>query len=152
MALTVAEKIELAMIPFTGFIMCLGASWLPSQISLGRLLLYAFALFLFQGLIRDLDLLAKQKVTRKHASQPLQKAPCICLESTIGVAGIIAGIMVLFSNNNHLVYLNYWQWIGLVMFTVTCGFLAKDYVLEWWPLKVKRDKGHINLAFSWRKK
>lgn len=147
--MTAAEKIELVLIPLFGFGIWLMATGLPDTVGVGRLFLGASVLLLFQGLIRDFWLLAKGK--RAADPSPPRKARCMCVESTIGVFGVVVGIVVLGSGINRSVIMDNWMWSVLAIVVMTTGFAIKDYVVEWNPLRVRRDKDHMNIVFAWKR-
>jgi hypothetical protein len=147
--MTKTEKIELALIPVLGTGIWLTAPLLPDRIGVGKLFLWSSALLLLQSLIRDLWLLARHK----HNVEPelVKKAPCMCVESTVGVTGIIAGVVILGSGVDRLVTMNEWSWGLLVMLVVATGLLIKDFVVEWDPLRFRREKNHMNIVFTWKR-
>jgi hypothetical protein len=147
--MTIAEKIELAVIPILGAGFWLMAPLLPERVGVGKLLLWTSALLLLQGLVRDLWLLARQKQNLEQGL--LKKARCMCVESTLGATGIVAGIIILGSGVDHLVTMNGSSWGLLVMLVVATGLLIKDFVVEWSPLRFRRDKNHINIVFTWNR-
>jgi hypothetical protein len=71
----------------------------------------------------------------------------MCAESTIGMTGIIAGVAILGVGINYLSQLG---WYILFMVVMTIGFLIKDYVIEWNPFHLRKDKDHINIVFTWK--
>ena len=146
--MTTAEKIELAVVPLLGGALWLLVPVLPGVVGIGSLLLWAAALFLFQGLVRDLWLLTRQRRTALPGRQ--RKARCICAESTVGVAGVVVGIAVLCSGMDRPVTMGHWTWSLLGMATMAAGFVLKDYVLEWRPFGLRRERDHLNIAFTWR--
>jgi hypothetical protein len=147
--MTKTEKIELALIPVLGIGIWLMAPLLPDRIGVGKLLLWSSALLLLQSLIRDLWLLARHKSYLEPES--LKKARCMCVESTLGATGIVAGIIILGSGVDRLVTMNGWRWLLLVMLVMATGFLIKDFVVEWGPLRFRRDKNHMNIVFTWNR-
>ena len=147
--MTIAEKIELAVIPVLGAGFWLMAPLLPDRIGVGKLLLWTSALLLLQGLVRDLWLLARQK--RNLEPGLLKKSRCMCVESTLGATGIVAGTIILGSGIDRLVTMNEWTWGLLVMLVAATGLLIKDFVVEWGPLRFRRDKDHMNIVFTWNK-
>jgi hypothetical protein len=147
--MTKAEKIELVLIPFLGAGFWLMAPLLPVRVGVGKLLLWTSALLLLQGLVRDIWLLAKHKYNVEPG--PLKKARCMCLESTLGATGIVAGTIILGSGIDRYVTVNAWTWGLLVMLVMTTGLLIKDFVVEWGPLRFRRDKDHMNIVFSWKR-
>ncbi|RLA13742.1 MAG: hypothetical protein DRQ59_04655 [Gammaproteobacteria bacterium] len=147
--MTKIEKIELALIPVLGIGTWLLAPLLPARIGIGKLLLWTSALLLLQSLVRDFWLLARQKHNLEPG--PLTKARCMCVESTLGATGIVAGIIILGSGVDRLVTMNGWSWGLLVMLVMATGLFIKDFVVEWGPLRFRRDKNHMNIVFTWNK-
>ena len=136
--MTVAEKIEFVLVPIFGAGIWLMAPGLPDKVGIGNLLLGVSALLLFQGLVRDLWLLTRKK--RAAHPGPLRKSRCLCVESTVGATGIIAGIVLLGSRIDLSMVMNAWVWSFLVMVTMSIGIVIKNYVVEWGPLRVRQDK------------
>lgn len=147
--MSISGKVELALIPAFGLGFWLMARGLPHEIPAGELLLGASAMLLLQSLIRDLCLLARQKRTSQRT--PRRALRCICVESTVGVTGVIAGVVLLGAKIDQLIVINSWVLSVLVMAQMGAGFLIKDYVLEWNPWKLYRDKDHLNIVFTWKK-
>jgi len=143
------EKIELALIPVFAIGFWLMAPGLPDEMGIGRLVLGASIFILSQSLVRDLVLLAREK----RASQPgvRRKARCMCVESTVGATGVVAGVALLGSGIDGSVVMNNWVWSVLVMAIMALGFVIKDYVVEWSPWRIRRDKDHMNIVFTWKK-
>jgi hypothetical protein len=124
------------------------APGLPRQLSIGNLLLGASALLLLQSLVRDLWLLAEAKRTVQPG--PRRKARCLCIESTVGATGVFAGLALLGSGIDRTLLISDWPSGLLVMLVLGTGFMIKDYVIEWGPLRVRRDRDHVNIVFSWK--
>ena len=141
-----AEKFGLAAIPVLTAAIWLVAGELPEQIGAGRLLLTMSALLLLQSLIRDLWLL--------RASRPVE-APrsmvCLCAESGVGMLGIMAGAVAVLAGVQVSFDLSPVGWSVAVAATTGMGFLIKDLVLEFSPLRVRRDPDHVNIIVSRRK-
>jgi hypothetical protein len=147
--MTKIEKIELVLIPVLGAVFWLMAPLLPDRVGVGKLFLWSSALLLLQSMIRDLWLLARHNRNREPG--PVKKARCMCVESTLGATGIVAGIIILGSGVDRLVTMNGWSWGLLVMLVTTTGLLIKDFVVEWGPLRFRRDKNHMNIVFTWNR-
>ena len=147
--MTITEITELTLIPVIGGIFWLLGPLLPESIGVGKLLLWSSALLLLQGLIRDLWLLASEKNNRDPTI--LKGGRYLCVESAIGATGIVVGIAVLGSGIDHLVTMNDWSWSILMMVVVSAGFLIKDFVVELGPLRIRRDKDHLNIVLNWKK-
>ena len=148
MPMTTSEKAELGSIPLVGAIFWLATPALPQVVSVGALLLEMSVLLLFQGLVRDLWLLAKQR--RDLQSDLRRMARCMCMESTVGVTGIVAGAVLLGSGIDRSVAMGQWLWGVLAMAVIATGFAIKDYVIESNPWRVHRDADHINIVFRWK--
>ena len=147
--MTTAERIELALIPLVGVAVWLIAARLPAQIGIGSLLLAASVLLLLQGLIRDLWLLFKRRQESQTGLR--QEALCMCVESTVGVTGVVAGLIVLGSAADSTLFVGRPLWSILAVAVLIIGFAIKDFVFEWRPFRIRRDKDHVNLIFSWKR-
>lgn len=141
------EKFELALIPlFT--VAVIFSEVLPEQISIGNLILWLAGLFLGQGLLRDLWFLANAKSDSKPKQE--KRSQCLCLESMLGITGIIVGTLFFVSGINQIVLVEAWQWSVLILLATGAGFLIKDYVLHWFPFRLRRDTNHMNIIFNWK--
>lgn len=145
--MTIGEKVELAIIPIVGIAVLLMAQALPTQISIARLLLDAAALLLLQSLVRDLWLL------RRRSSAPSagrRAARCMCVESTIGASGVAAGALLIGIGFDQAITIDSRLWSALAVVVLGTGFAIKDYVIEWNPWRIRKDKDHINIVFTWK--
>jgi hypothetical protein len=147
--MTIAEKVELALIPVLGTGVWLLATNLPKMVSSGRLLLMASAIFLLQSLVRDLWLLVKAKQAIK--SNVPKAAQCMCAESIVGVTGVVVGICLLGFEIDQSIAIENGMWGLLIIVVMTMGFAIKDYVIEWHPMRIRRDKDHMNIIFTWKR-
>ena len=147
--MTTTEKTELGLIPLLGGLAWWAAPMLPRPISVGTALVWASALGLLQGLVRDLWLLARARHTAR--AKVKRQARCMCVESTVGVTGIVAGLVLLGAGSHRTWGPGRWDWSLAVMVILGVGFTLKDYVFEWSPFRLRRDKDHLNLVFSWKK-
>jgi hypothetical protein len=147
-ALSPAEKFELGVIPvFTA-----AAAWFTPraglQLELGELIAGAALLILIQGFFRDLWLLRQTR--RQVTSPPSREARCMCVESALGMTGVVAGIGLVGLGLVGSVSLSA-TWLSVVIATtMTAGYLLKDYVFEWSPWKLYREKDHAQVIFRWR--
>jgi len=143
------EKIELGAIP-----VCVAAGgWLTPgsglTLEIGEIMAAAALVLLIQGFFRDLYLLWQSK--RETPAGSVMSARCFCVESTIGLTGVVAGIgltAIGFNHRAHLEATSVMISIGAVLFV---GFLLKDFVFEWSPWKIFREKNHAQVIFRWRK-
>jgi hypothetical protein len=147
--LTIGEKIELALIPVISLAFYLVAPLLPKQIALGSLLLFAFAMLLTQSLLRDLWLLANMRPEASH--EPGTAAQCMCVESAVGATGVLAGIVVLGAGIGHPIAMPGWAWALCILAVGLSGYSIKDFVFEWNPWSVRREKNHMNIIVRWKK-
>ena len=149
MAMRASEKCEVLLI---GIFVLLMASYfallLPVNIKLGSLLLYCSALLLLQGLIRDLYHYFPQNPLDGSS---VKYAQCICLESSIGVIGLLAGFIVTFSSIDFQLSLSPQVWTLLLSVVLIIGFLLKDWVFHWQPIGLRREKNHMNVIFVFKK-
>ena len=147
--MTIVKRIELTVIPVMGMSFWFMTPVLPDMIPAGRLLLVASALLLFQSLVRDLWLLARKR--RGEQTSLGRAARCMCIESTVGATGIVMGAILSGAGIGQPVSMTEWTWSVLVVLVLSGGFLMKDYVLEWSPWRIRRDKDHMNIVFTWKK-
>lgn len=143
-----SEKVELGVILALSLGCWLTPSPLPNRVDLGYLLLSFSVLFLVQGLVRDVWLLSRSK--RAPLTGRQERAGCVCAESSVGAAGGLSGATLVCAGISRPIMMEKWMW-GLCAFGVMgTGFLIKDYILEWNPWRIRRDKDHINIVFTFR--
>jgi hypothetical protein len=140
------EKVELFLIPVIGLLIWQFKQ--QSNLGLGRLVLYASALLLAQSLIRDISLLFASK---PHNHEKIQKATCMCMESSIGMTGIIAGSLLVGLGFDAILSMKPMIWSLGVMLILIVGFLIKDIVIQLNPMRIYSDKNHMNIVFTWKK-
>ncbi len=145
----ISELIELALIPILAAGAWLASAVLPRSIELGKLLLWASALLLLQSLLRDLWLLAKAR--RKPMTNPPRVAQCMCVESMIGMTGVVVGLLLFSFGLGKTIPMPRWGWCAFVLVVMGVGFAIKDLVLEKGPWRVRREKDHVNIIVKWRK-
>lgn len=147
-SLSGAEKFELAAIPFV----TAGVAWLAPRpgvsLELGELIAGAALLILVQGFFRDLWLLRQ---ARRGSVVPAREARCMCVESALGLTGIVAGIGLVGLGLTRPVQLGVAGLAAAVCGTMTAGYLLKDFVFEWSPWKIYREKDHAQVIFRWKK-
>lgn len=127
----------------------LAAPWLPPSLSIGRIILIAAAALLFQSLLRDLWILARAR--RSGAGSGKQrKARCMCIESTVGMIGVVVGGLLIFSGLGAAMPMPAWAWAVGAATVLTSGYLVKDWVLTWKPWGLVRDPDHLNIIVTWK--
>jgi hypothetical protein len=141
------EKIELSLIPVAVAATGLAGRWLPAQLGTGELLVIACLIWLVQGGLRDLWLLYLLK--SRPATAPRRKLACMCLESSVGLTGVVLGVVLALCGVGGHIMLNPGRWMLLAAAVLALGFLAKDLVISWRPLGVRRDPDHHSIIFTW---
>jgi hypothetical protein len=104
-------------------------SWTPK---FGALVAYAAALFLGQGLVRDLVRLGIE-----GRKDPTKKLLCMCAETSIGVVALAAGLGLLMIGIKDTVALTPMRVTAIAAGILVAGFIAKDYVLI-----IRRETDH----------
>jgi len=147
--MSVFEKVELIVLAvfFTAFLLL--RNFLPVPSTLATLILSLSALLLLQGLIRDLAYLACRK-KQTNSGEP-QTMFGLCVESSIGILGIIVGAILMFFVGNMALGLSVWIWAFLVFSILVFGFLIKDYVFDLSTMKIHKDVEHMNIIVSRKK-
>ena len=134
-----------ARIEIAAIAMVLGLVWilpLPDRLDLGYLVLVLAVVFLLQSLVRDVCLLVAMR--RGRLVIPVQEKPAFCLESILGVIGVLVGIYLALSHSHGSVEVSSLGWMLGLGLTMTAGFLLRDTVVQWRPFSVYRDPGHLN--------
>lgn len=148
-SLSPAEKVELAAIPLAAAATAVLGPRTGVRLELGELVAGAALLILIQGFFRDLWLLREAR--RKQAAAPAREARCLCVESALGMTGVVAGIGLVGLGLTAPVAVSAAGLAGGVAAAMAAGFLLKDYVFEWSPWKIYREKDHAQVIFRWRK-
>ena len=144
------EIVELTLIAMLTLAAGWFAAFLPARLSIGALALVAASMFLAQGLLRDLWLLSRRRTRENPSSGVVSR--CLCVESGIGVFSVVLGIALILSRLGGNLSVGRTGWIIVVGTVLTAGFLLKDWVFEWSPWRLRREKDHANVIFAWRKK
>ena len=144
--MTVAEKVELTLIPVVGAAVWSLAAAAGASIGTGSLLLGSSVLLLLQGLVRDLWLISR----RNRDAGAGREALCMCVESTIGVTGVVTGLAVLGSALDATLALGPEAMGAIAVVVLAIGFAIKDLVFELRPFRIRRDKDHLNIVFRWK--
>jgi hypothetical protein len=132
------------------------ASWPASKLfhstmPLWQIILGASALLLAQSLVRDVAILFRSRHSASK-NEPRKEAQCFCLESTIGMTGVIAGLALIGLGSSHQIAMSHWEFLIAIAGTMALGFLIKDLVISWKPFSVRREKDHLNLIVRWKSK
>ena len=147
--LSSAERVELGAILVLPLFTFYLAPKSGVSLELSELVAGAALLVLLQGFCRDLWLLRQAR--RSTSTTPEKHVRCMCVESAIGLTGVIAGICLVGAGLTHPVHLSAGALTGGVAAAMTFGFLLKDLVFEWSPWKIYREKDHAQVIFRWKK-
>ncbi len=139
------QKVEIGLIPVAVIMVGLASRRLPVQVGVGALLVIACLIWLVEGGLRDLWLLYLLK------SQPAapRRLACMCLESSVGLTGVVVGVILALCNVGGQIAFNPARWMLLTATVLALGFVAKDFVISWRPLGVRRDPDHHSIVFTW---
>ena len=140
------EKIELALIPVAVALAGLSARWLPGQLGTGELLVIACLAWLAQGGLRDIWLLY---LLKSQPSAAPRRLACMCLESSVGLTGVVLGVVLALCGLGGQITLTPARWMLLAAAVLTLGFLARDLVISWRPPGIRRDPDHHSIIFTW---
>ena len=143
-----AEKIELGLIALATGVLAGISGRLPSSMELGSLLAVAAVALLGQGLVRDVWLLMRQRKVGGTAHQ--EDASCMCVESTVGLGGVVAGVVLTAIGVTVVVALPAWVWSVAGALVWLAGFAMKDLVIQWSPWGLRRVKNHGSILVRWR--
>lgn len=140
-----AEKVELGLIPPTVAAVGLAAPLLPARLATGELLAVACLALLAQGGLRDLWLLFMAAPPSRAA--PRRELACMCLESSVGLTGILLGVALTFFDLGGFVLLDAWRWMFLAAGVLTLGFFGREFVISWRPPGLRRLRDHHTIVF-----
>jgi len=131
--------------------MCTGLTWLAGDLlagvsDTGRVALTCAGVLLAQSLIRDFWFVWSK---RGHKPTQAKHARCMCVESTLGMLGIVVGAVVLLAGFTTSLQTSALFWATAVGLTLVLGYFIKDYVLTWFPVRFKKDPDHMNIIVKW---
>jgi hypothetical protein len=150
MHMTRAEWIEVIVISIV-----VAGSWparllFPSTMQLWQVVLDLAALLLAQSLVRDIAILMRQRYSKPAG--PQKETQCFCMETTVGVTGMVAAAALAGLGNSAILAFRWWEFSLAIAGTLAVGFLIKDLVISWNPLGVRREKDHLNLIVRWKRR
>ena len=134
-----------ARIEILAILLALGLVWilpLPDSLDLGYLVLVLAVAFMAQSLLRDIVLLAA--IRRGKLVIPKQEKPAFCLESILGIIGVLLGIYLALVSPRGMVEMGGLHWFLALGVTMVVCFLLRDTVVQWNPFSIYRDPGHLN--------
>jgi len=140
------EKSELLLI----VLLLIGVLLVGAELRFSNVVLYAASLLLLQSLFRDLWYLFANRFKETSDSQ-VKEMQCMCVESTVGIVGVVIGLLLFFTQIDAYLTMSRILWLTLVGGVLIGGFFIKDYVFMWNPWRIYKDKDHLNIVFSWKK-
>jgi|HubBroStandDraft_6_1064221.scaffolds.fasta_scaffold622784_2 hypothetical protein len=125
---------------------------LPHALAVGDLLLAGAVVLLLQGLVRDLWSVASvARAARASASgEPVtREVTCVCVESTVGVTAIVAGLALTLGWQSGAVHLPPVAWpIGFAS-VLLFGTGVRNLVFDWRARSLRREPDH-RARVTWR--
>jgi hypothetical protein len=115
----------------------------------GELVAGGALLILLQGFCRDLWLL--HAACRRKTTAPPRAVRCMCVESALGLTGIVAGVGLVGFGLTRPVFVSTAGLAAGIGTVMVAGFLLRDFVFEWSPWKIYREKNHAQVIFRWNK-
>ncbi|MEO7413571.1 MAG: hypothetical protein ABIZ81_09445 [Opitutaceae bacterium] len=146
--MTTPEKVELSLIPVAVAVVGIGARFLPERLGVGKVLTISCLAWLVQGGLRDLWFLYRLRSRPAMRSGP--KVACMCLESSLGLSGVLVGVVLALFGSGGSMELSQKGWMLLTTGVLVLGFLAKDFVVSWRPWGIRREREHHSFVFTWR--
>lgn len=146
--MTGEEWVEVLVIGVVSSLSWLAWPCFTSPTPLWKIVLGVSALLLTQSLVRDIAILARSR--RQASDEPRKEGSCMCLESTLGTTGIVAGAMLVGLGSSAQVAMGRPEFLLAVAGTMALGFIIKDWVISWRPLGMRREKDHLNLIVRWK--
>ncbi len=150
MKITRAERIEMTAIAVAAIASLLAWRYLPPSSTFGGVVLGLSALLLMQSLVRDIAILLRHRAPARIV--PRRETQSVCMESTIGITGIVGGIMLTVWSGSEPVPLGPVLLSTATTGTLALGFLIKDLAISWNPWAVRREPDHVNLIVRWKKR
>lgn len=141
------HRVELALIPVAVTAVGLSARWLPSRVGAGALLTTACLAWLVQGGLRDAWLLYRLRT--RPDPRPPRRLACMCLESSAGLTGVLVGGALAALGRGGDVAMSPLRWSLLAAAVFALGFLARELVITWRPLGLRRVPDHHSIVFTW---
>lgn len=147
--MTRSERLELGLIGLVVVVIYFLSSLFHDQVLLGSGVIWLAVTVFLQSIIRDLSMLFYfSKQSDSSSSKPIEKQ-CFCLESLIGVSVLLIGFLLFFGSNSTVIALNQVTWAISVLAVLVIGFLIKDLVITWRPIRIRKEKNHLNIIVKW---
>jgi hypothetical protein len=74
----------------------------------------------------------------------------MCLESTLGLSGVLIGVLLTVIGVNRPVPLSPEVWPVLIGGIMLFGFLIRDVVITWSPWGIRKHPAHGSILVVWK--
>jgi len=145
--ISLAEKTELCIIPSCILLAWLALPRVGLQVALGEIIAGFSLVILLQGLVRDLWLLRQAR--RQANAAPTRAVRCMCVESALGITGVLGGFGLAGLGLSQPVFVNGLELARCLGAALVTGFLLKDFVFEWLPFRIYREANHAQVIVRW---
>jgi hypothetical protein len=145
-----AESIEILVIGIVTLLSWIVWPYYSAPIPVWQIVLNASILFLMQSLVRDVAILLRHQ--HSTSNEPPQEVQCFCLESSVGVCGVIIGALLAGFTSSKWITISRWEFVLGIAAVMVLGFISKDWVISWNPIGLRREKDHLNLIIRWKNK
>ena len=146
---TIKQRERVELIAIGAVVLGVGAlaRLLPTQLPIGETIVVGCLAWLVQGGVRDVWLIYEMR--HRPSAKPARKLACMCVESTVGLLGLLVGIGLALSGVGGQLHFSPFRWMVFAGFVFTVGFVVKDYVFSWRPVGLRRDPDHHSIIFTW---
>ena len=103
-------------------------------------------LLLAQGLVRDVVTLYLERASRPDEESPPML--CLCVESTVGLAGIVAGVVLSLAGLGGALNLSVTLWTVAAAVVLGVGLAIRDWVVKLRPLRIVHVPNHGSIRVS----
>lgn len=110
---------------------------LPQAPAIGDLVLFGAVVLLLQGLARDL-----WRVRASRGEGETRAVTCVCVESTVGVTAIVAGLLLTLGLHAGSVRLPPMAWPIGAAAVLSFGTAVRNLVFDWRALRLRREPDH----------
>lgn len=143
-----ATTVELGAVVAAVVVVALAAPRMPETLEIGSLAAVLSLALLGQGFVRDVITLMRRKAATTNQHQ--EEAQCLCLESTIGLGGVLAGILLTVTMADARVSLSPATWPAMALVIWLSGTAIKDLVFQWHPVAIRRIVDHGSIVVRLR--
>ena len=142
------NSIELVIAVAVAILVWIAGPQRPISTRTSYVLLGLAALLLLQSLLRDLWILWRRRGSTMHAAQFGQY---FCIESAVGVLGVLCGGLLLASRFDSAIRLDHNSLGAMTLGVLGTGCLIKDWVIQANPWRIAREPDHLNIIVRWRR-